>query len=118
MANEWIKPGTRVYIVSLINLIRNGYTTIDRVEGDYCYLSKDHRIKINIHTLDGDFLDFHNVCFYNVCHLCQTKEDIKPNFDYNKKCKIIKDKLHLLSEQEIDEIYDNIINKDKNELLR
>lgn len=113
MTNEWIKPGARVYMTSIINLIRNGYTTIDRVEGDYCYLLKDHRIKINIHTLDGDFLDFHNVC-----HLYQTKEDIKPNIDYNKKRKIIKSKLHLLSENEIDEIYNFIINKDKNELFR
>lgn len=103
MTNEWIKPGARVYIKSFSNWVKSGYTTIVRVDKEHFYLQRDSRIKVNMSTLKGNFLDYHNIC-----HIYQSKDDIKPNIDYNKKRKVIKDKLHLLSEQEIDEIY-NIV---------
>lgn len=107
MTNDWIKPGARVYLKSISNWIRSGYTTIVKVDEEFIYLQKDHRIKIDIHTLNGDYLDFHDIC-----HIYHSKEDIELNIDIYKKRKIIIGNLHLLSENEIDEIY-NIIIKNK-----
>lgn len=105
--NNWFNLGDRVYIKSFSNWVKSGYTTIVRIEKGHFYLQRDPRIKVDITSLDGDFLDFHNIC-----HIYRSKEDIKPSIDIFKKCKIITEKLHLLSEKEIDEIY-NIVIKNK-----
>lgn len=115
MDNDWVKPGAKVYLKSYSNLIRSGYTTITEVDGDIVYLQRDQRIKVNAITLNGNFLEFNNIC-----HIYKVKEELEQERDQKrssiKKFKIIKENLHVLTDDEIELIY-NIINKN-HELLR
>lgn len=115
MDNDWVKPGARVYLRSYSNWIRSGYTTITEVDGDTVYLQRDLRIKVNSITLNGSFLEFENIC-----HIYKAKEELEKErgqkASSNKKRQIIKDNLHVLTEDEIELIY-NIVNKN-HELLR
>lgn len=111
MINEWIKPGARVYIKSFSNWVKSGYTTIVRVDKEYFYLQRDSRIKVDISTLKGNFLNYHDIC-----HIYQSKEDIKPNIDISPKRKTNKENLHLLSENEIDNTHSILIKSKMNYL--
>lgn len=115
MDNDWVKPGARVYLKSYSNWIRSGYTTITEVDGDTVYLQRDLRIKVNAITLNGNFLEFDNIC-----HIYKAKEELEQErnlkMSYNKKRQIIKENLNILSDEEIELIY-NIVKKNY-ELLR
>lgn len=67
--NDWINLGDRVYIKSFSNWVKSGYRTIVRIEKGHFYLQRDPRIKVDIASLDGDFLDFHNIC-----HICSQRK--------------------------------------------
>lgn len=108
MDNDWVKPGTRVYLKSYSKWIRSGYTTITEVDGNTVYLQRDQRIKVNAITLNGNFLEFDNIC-----HIYKAKEELEQERNLKvtlKKRQIIKEKLNILSDEEIELIY-NIVKK-------
>lgn len=108
MDNDWVKPGTRVYLKSYSKWIRSGYTTITEVDGNTVYLHRDQRIKVNAITLNGNFLEFDNIC-----HIYKAKEELEQERNLKvtlKKRQIIKEKLNILSDEEIELIY-NIVKK-------
>ena len=102
--NDWIKPGIKVYLKSFSGWVKTGYTTIAKVDGDTFFLQRDPRIKVNIDTMKGDFLEFKEIC-----QVYQYKEDLERKNSYINKRQIIKERLCSLTEEEIETIYNIVI---------
>lgn len=105
---DWIKEGNKCYVDSFVGWVHSGEATIEKVGRKYFYLEGYPKIKIDIPTLCGL-----RPGYSNICGVYRTKADLDRKEEMYRKRRVVMQKQHLLTDEEIIEIYNTIIQRDR-----
>lgn len=109
MEKNWIKTGNTVYVDSLNGwALRSGNATIEKVGRKYFYLKECYGVKVDMHTLFGSYTDYGNVC-----KIYPSKEAFEKAEDMKHKRRFVEKNIRFLTDEEIGEVYNTIIQRNK-----
>lgn len=108
MKNEWIKVGVQVYVISRDGRVRSGLATITKIGKKYFYTDYYRNVSFSIEKLEGGEKGY-GISYY----VFQSKESYDLYIEMIRRRNVLKEKVHLFTDSEINELYNIVIQRDK-----